>query len=73
MDLQSLNVGRQQVAATLASAIIAASGRPHSIAQALEIVRDIEYALHPLPASGDYEAWAKTKDARLNKVHGPTG
>jgi len=60
---------RTQVAATLASGIIAASGRPHSIQEALNIVRDIQFALYPAHGQGRYIEWEKTKDQRLNKIH----
>ena len=60
---------RAQVAATLASGIIAASGRPHSIKEALEIVQDIQFAMYPAPGIGRYKEWEKTKDERLSKVH----
>lgn len=63
---------RQHNATTLAAAIIAASGRPHSIEQALEIVKDIEFSLYPAPAYGAYREWEKTKNQRLSKVHGPS-
>jgi hypothetical protein len=62
---------RQQNAVTLAAAIITASGRPHSIEQALEIQRDIYFALYGDRSTGAYQEWEKTKDARLKKVHGP--
>jgi len=61
---------KQQAVATLASAIIAASGRPHSIQQALDIARDIQFAMYPAPQYGHYQEWEKTKDAKLKKVHG---
>jgi hypothetical protein len=63
---------KAQVAATLAAAIIMASGRPHSIQQALDIVRDIQFAMYPAPQYGHYKEWEKFKDARLSRVHGPT-
>ncbi len=66
-----LSATRQQVAATIASAIMASSGRPYSIQQALEIVRDVHYALYPAPNAEPYNEWAKTREARLSKVHGP--
>ena len=62
---------RQQVAATIASAIMASSGRPYSIQQAIEILRDVHYALYPAPNAEPYNEWAKTREARLSKVHGP--
>ena len=46
MDQSSLTVAKQHTAATLAAGIIAASGRPHSIAEAL--LRDeVYWALYP--------------------------
>jgi hypothetical protein len=60
----------RQANATLAAAIITASGKPHSIQQALEIQTDLYWAQNPDPGSGAYQEWAKTKDARLTKVHG---
>lgn len=61
-----------QTAATLASSIILASGRPYSIQQALDIVRDIQFALFPVQNDAAYKEWEKTKHANLNKVHGPS-
>lgn len=57
-----------QTAATVASAIITASGRPYSIAEALEIVNDVRFALNPEPNFAPYQEWEKTKDARLTKI-----
>jgi hypothetical protein len=57
-----------QCVATLASAIITASGRPYSIEQALEIAQDIRFALYPEPQAGSYKEWEKTKDERLRKI-----
>jgi hypothetical protein len=61
---------KAQAAATLAASIVTASGRPHSIQQALDIARDIQMAMYPSPQSGFYQEWAKTKEEKLNKVHG---
>ena len=58
-------------AATLASSIVAASGRPHSIQQALEITRNIHFAMFPVPNDPAYKEWEKTKGASLSEVHGP--
>jgi hypothetical protein len=57
-------------ASTLASAIIIVSGRSHSIQQALDIARDIHFAMYPSPNSAAYKDWEKIKHERLNKVHG---
>jgi hypothetical protein len=67
---QIVNAMRQQTTATVAAAIVSASGKPHSIEQFLEIMRDVHHAMHPQPNTGAYIEWAKTKDARLKKVHG---
>jgi hypothetical protein len=58
-----------QAVNTLASAIIIASGRPHSIQQALDIVRDIHFAMFPVHNPGAYKDWEKTKHGRLNNLH----
>jgi hypothetical protein len=60
----------RQTAATIAAALVSASGKPHSIEQILEIVTDVQFAMNPQPNHGSYQQWAKTKDARLKKVHG---
>lgn len=70
--LHLIEATKAQVAATLASGIIAASGKPHSIQQAMDIVRDIQFALYPAHGSGAYMAWEANRDDRLNKVHGPS-
>jgi hypothetical protein len=61
---------KAQVAATLAAAVVASSGKPHSIQQVLDITRDIQFAMYPARGNGVYMEWEKTKDARLSKVHG---
>jgi hypothetical protein len=71
MDDALIEATKRQTAATLAAAIIAASGRPWSIEQTLGLDRDIYNAMHPIPNSGIYQEWAKTKEARLSKIHGP--
>lgn len=59
-----------QAAVTLAAALITSSGKPHSIAQAIALKNDIYWALYPTPNSGAYQAWAQSKEERLNKIHG---
>ena len=66
-----LDLAKAQIAATLAAAIITASGRPHSVQQALDIANDIQFAMYPAHGYGHYTEWEKTKAERLNKVHGP--
>ena len=61
-------MAKQHTVATLAAGIIAASGRPHSIAEALALRDDVYWALYPEPGNGAYETGAKTKGVRLNKA-----
>ena len=66
---QVAETGKQQVVATLAAAIITASGKPWSTEQALELARDIHFTMYPVPHYGAYKEWLKTKDDRLKVVH----
>lgn len=68
---QFTDATKWHTATSLASAIIIASGRPHSIQQALDIARDVHFAMFPVPNLGAYKDWEKVKHERLNKVHGP--
>ena len=56
-------------AASLAGGIIAASGRAWSLGQAMGLLTDVSFAMHPQPGDGHYEAWKTSRDERLNKVH----
>jgi len=69
MDQQT-EVMKDQVAATLASAIIASSEKKYTLTQVMEIMRDVQFARHPSPGHAAYDEWAQTKEARLNKVYG---
>jgi hypothetical protein len=60
---------RSSAAASLAGGIIAASGRPWSLSPAMGLLTDVNFAMHPVPGDGHYEAWKAKKDERLNKVH----
>jgi hypothetical protein len=53
----------------LASALVSAANRPHSIAEILELRRDIDNALVAKPNDRTYVEWAKTKKTRLGRVH----
>jgi hypothetical protein len=64
---------KAQTAATIAAAVVGAAGRPVSIQQVLDIARDVQFAIFPNPGSQTYVDWARTRDQRLGKVHGPTG
>lgn len=62
-----LAAARQGVAASLAGGIIAASGRPHSIADALALHQAVYFALYPEPNNGRYQAWAKDREEELSR------
>ena len=65
---------KMSACATLASAIIAAAGRPVSVQEALDLQRDVYNANYGGELSGhgsyqgSYQAWSKTKDERLKKT-----
>jgi hypothetical protein len=70
VDLQKLiNATQHAAAANLAAALITASARPHSVDEAIALVRDIQYSLNPanLSNTGPYQAWQKTK--QTDKAH----
>ena len=55
--------------ATLAAAMITASGRPHSVQEAHDLMLDLQYSSHPNPGSGAYKEWQRTSAARLKLPH----
>jgi hypothetical protein len=62
------NDARASIAAALAGGLIAASGRPHTIQEALELHRDVRLALYPKAGQGPYLQWAETRAETLAKV-----
>jgi hypothetical protein len=66
---QVVRASNRAAQASLAGAIIAASGRPHSIDEALDVLRSVSFAMNPAPGGPDYEEWAKNKAQHLGKVH----
>ena len=40
-----------------------------SLAELLDVARDIQYARYPLPNHPDYQEWEQTKDERLNRIY----
>jgi hypothetical protein len=62
-ELQKLVYATQvNAAATLAAALITASGKPHTVNQSLKIMKDIQYSLWAQNGHGVYEQWKKTAD-----------
>jgi len=60
---------RSSAASSLAGGMIAASCRGWSVSEAMNLLTDVNFAMHPTPGDGHYEAWKATRDARINKVH----
>ena len=56
---QALEATRTAAAATLAAALISAAGRPHSVDEAMKLVRDIQWSLWPNDNYGAYKDWKK--------------
>jgi hypothetical protein len=56
ISAQMLEATKTSAAATLAAALITASGRPHSVDETLALVRDFHWSLFPNPAYGAYQA-----------------
>lgn len=68
MDSSVANAINDQTIATLASAIVVASGRAWSIEEVLDLMRDIEFARRPQPNSGAYQHWEKDREAKVKKI-----
>ena len=65
---QVLHSTNRAAAASLAGGIIAASGRPYSVGEAMELLQTVSFTMNPAPNYGNYQAWAAEKDAHLAKV-----
>ena len=68
-ETQIINATHKSAAAALAGGIIAASGRPWAVSEAMSLLTDTNFAMHPMPGDGHFEAWKANRDQRLNKVH----
>jgi hypothetical protein len=63
-----INATQRAAAASLAGGIIAASGRPHSLKEALEVLSDVHNAMFSAPGNGHYERW-KADEGRFDKIY----
>ena len=63
-----LRATREAAAAALAGGMIAATGRPHSLEEALAVHTAAYHALFPNEGSARYERW-KAEEDRLTKVY----
>jgi len=61
------NALKIQTTATLAAAVVQASGRPVSVEEALALRQDIQFALYgpELSGRGSFEEWKKQREMRL--------
>ncbi len=67
-DIERLIIATERSAAvTLAAALITASGRSHSVDEAVELSRDIEHSLFPRPSTRPYQAWKES--AKTDEPH----
>ena len=58
---------RRATSASIAGGMIAAAGRPHSIAEALQLLADVHFSLWPKPGNTRYDEWKQSFDPE--KVH----
>lgn len=56
-------------AASIAGGLIAASGRPHSIAEAGKLVQDVHNHLFLDPNSIEYKRWSSQEERDATKTH----
>ena len=66
-DARLLAVTRTAAAASLAGGIIAASGRPFSLEEALAVLADVQFSLFAEPGHGRYDDWKRNHD--VTKVY----
>ena len=59
ISAQMLEATKTSAAATIAAALISASGRPHSVGEAVSLVRDVHWSMWPTPSHGAYKEWHK--------------
>jgi hypothetical protein len=55
---------KKVAAASLAAGIIAASGRPHSVEEAVFLVTDCLFGLNPLPGNSCYTLWKNSPQCK---------
>ncbi len=63
-----IDATRDVSVATMVGAIVAAMNRPVSIAEVLEMQRDVRFALYPAPGFRVYTDWEKSKGEALAKL-----
>ncbi len=59
INAQMLEATKTAAAATIAAALISASGRTHSVGEAVSLLRDVHWSIWPNPSHGAYKEWHK--------------
>lgn len=60
--LRTEHATKRAAAASIASGMIAASGRPHSIEEATDLALGVFHRMFPDPSQGSYLAWKESAD-----------
>lgn len=55
--VEQTELTKSSVAASLAGGIIAASGKPHSVEEALSVFNDVYWTMYPQPNNGRFVTW----------------
>lgn len=66
---QLIMMQRRTEAATLAAALLSTRRKSLSIAEMLDVVRDIDFARNPAPNNPQYQEWELTKAERLSRIY----
>ncbi len=64
-----VNQERRTEIATLVNALVGTRRKSLSLAELLNVARDVQYARYPLPNNADYQEWEQTKDERLSRIY----
>lgn len=65
---QLVEAQRGTEVATLVAAIVGAMGRSVSVAEVIELRKDVMFAIYPNPRSPEYLTWVTNKTEHLSKV-----
>lgn len=69
-QLQALVLAQRDAAsATLAAAIVSAMGRPVTLAEVVEIQRDVSFSLYPQRNYSSYSTWQATRAKQLTEPY----
>jgi len=59
ISAEMLEATRAAAAASIAAGLISASGRAHSVGEAVKLLRDVQWSLWPNERYGAYQEWKK--------------